>query len=585
MSRFQVFAVALTAALVTMFLPFSPIGASGSQASVTPTQQAVAWLESQQRPDGGFELAGSPGFETPDAVLAIAEQAQTSATWNAGQAVAAVRAVRRNGWSALHALDEFADSGLDAGKAAKLIVLDLVPLGLDPTRFDPDCDIGTTNLVSVLDAGLQPSGSYGTFNATLYAALAKKVVSGSVPAQTVTFIRNAQQTTAGASQGGWNFAGDPTKTDLDIDTTSVAIRSMLVAGASVADATVHAGLVFLAKNFQTNGSWQSFAADDPNSTASAVLALAAAGFDITTSTWRDTLNPAAAGSPYTSPDSWLLGHQATDGRIASPNDSFGINTFATSQTIQALLRPTLPSGTGTTVLPCGGYLLDGLGIVHPFAYNGSEIPGAIAHGPVWSWNIARGITVLATHTGGYILDGYGALHPFALGANAPPAPPTTALAYWHAWDIARDVAVLADGTGGFVLDGYGALHPFGLNGHAAPALPTSAVPDWAHWDIARGVALLPDGTGGYIVDGWGGLHPFALKNHGLPALPTPGLPYWNGWDIARKLAITPDGTGGYIVDGWGGLHPVGLNAHAAPTEANAGAPYWRGWDIARGLAL
>jgi hypothetical protein len=39
---------------------------------------------------------------------------------------------------------------------------------------------------------------------------------------------------------------------------------------------------------------------------------------------------------------WLRGQQAPDGHITSPNDSFGVNTFATSQTIQALRREWIP---------------------------------------------------------------------------------------------------------------------------------------------------------------------------------------------------------------------------------------------------
>jgi hypothetical protein len=42
--------------------------------------------------------------------------------------------------SALDALDGFASSGLSAGQAAKLIVLDAAPLGLDPGAFDPAGD-------------------------------------------------------------------------------------------------------------------------------------------------------------------------------------------------------------------------------------------------------------------------------------------------------------------------------------------------------------------------------------------------------------------------------------------------------------
>jgi hypothetical protein len=37
-----------------------------------------------------------------------------------------------------------------------------------------------------------------------------------------------------------------------------------------------------------------------------------------------------------SPYAWLAGRQLADGRIASPNDDFGINTFPTAQTVQAV---------------------------------------------------------------------------------------------------------------------------------------------------------------------------------------------------------------------------------------------------------
>ncbi len=58
---------------------------------------AVTWLKTQQRTDGSFEVADFPGFETRDAVLAIAEAAQTGSTWDAPAALKAVRAVKRRG--------------------------------------------------------------------------------------------------------------------------------------------------------------------------------------------------------------------------------------------------------------------------------------------------------------------------------------------------------------------------------------------------------------------------------------------------------------------------------------------------------
>ena len=45
------------------------------------------------------------------------------------------------------------------------------PLGLGVKTFNPQSDATQRNLISTVDAGAQPNGSYGAFNATLYAAL------------------------------------------------------------------------------------------------------------------------------------------------------------------------------------------------------------------------------------------------------------------------------------------------------------------------------------------------------------------------------------------------------------------------------
>lgn len=298
---------------------------------------ATAWLDTQQQSDGSFEVAGFPGFETPDAVLAIAENAQTTAKWNKKTALAAVEAVTKNGHSALHALDDLADSGIDAGQAAKLVVLDAKPLGLPFTHFNPDGDAGRVNLKAIITAGAKPNGSYGAFNATLYAAIALRLVNGSVPANTVAFIRAAQQ-----ANGGWNFAGDSTGTDLDIDTTSLAIEALAAAKVARNDATLRSALAFLAGQQQSNGAWRAFGSDDPNSTSVAVMAITAAGYNPVVKCWRDASDPGLSGHPYKSPIVWLRKQQAPNGHITSPNDSFGVNTFASSQTIQALRREWTP---------------------------------------------------------------------------------------------------------------------------------------------------------------------------------------------------------------------------------------------------
>jgi hypothetical protein len=311
-------------------------GFNDPQARATASA-ATTWLDGEQQPDGGFEVAGFPGFETPDAVLAIAENAQTTKKWSTSSALAAVEAVKKNGHTGLHALYDLADSGINAGQAAKLVVLDARPLGVSSTQFNPAGDAKKINLKAVIIAGAQPNGSYGTFNATLYAAVALRLLTGTVPANTVGYIRAAQQ-----ANGGWNFSGDPTGTDLDIDTTGLAIQALAAAKVALDDTTLRSGLAFLAAQHQASGAWQSFGSDDPNSTSVAVLAITASGFDPTVSCWRDVVDPPLAGSPYASPTVWLHSQQQPDGHIASPNDSSGVNTFATSQSIEALRRGWVP---------------------------------------------------------------------------------------------------------------------------------------------------------------------------------------------------------------------------------------------------
>jgi hypothetical protein len=313
---------------------YTGFGDNGAKAKA---RAGTAFITSKQLADGSFEVAGFAGFETPDAVLAIAENAQTSATWSRSEALAAVLATKRGSNSALHAIDDLADSKIDAGQAAKLVQLVARPLGLSATKFNPDQD-HAVNLEAIIDAGHKSDGSYGAFNATLFAAMAKRKLGG-VPADTLAYIRAAQE-----SGGGWNFAGDPTgvAAPADTDTTALAIEALVAAGVKRTDPDLQQGLTFLASNHQADGSWQSFGSPDPNSTSLAVVAISAAGYDPTTSCWRDSTVPASSGSPYTSPVKWLKADAASNGRFKSPNDSFGVNTFATSQAIQALRRSWLP---------------------------------------------------------------------------------------------------------------------------------------------------------------------------------------------------------------------------------------------------
>ena len=167
---------------------------------------------------------------------------------------------------------------------------------------------------------------------------AKSLFDGAVPANTLTYIRGGQQ-----ASGGWDFANDPTASDADIDTTSLVIQVLVAAKVSATDTDLVQALQYLAANQQASGAWQSFGADDPNSTATVVMAITAVGGDATSSCWRDQVSPGLSGHAYSSPLAWLRSQQAGDGHIASQNDAFPpVNTFGTTQSIQALRRGWLP---------------------------------------------------------------------------------------------------------------------------------------------------------------------------------------------------------------------------------------------------
>jgi hypothetical protein len=335
--------VAIAAGAFALVLALSGFRYTGfsDAAAKTAGAKGVAYLKTQQKADGSFEVAGFPGFETPDAVLAIAENAQTTATWNKAQAKAAVDATRKGASSVLHAVDDYVDAGINAGQAAKIVQLVARPLAVSVNKFDPDKDGHKVNLRGVIDAGLQSNGSYGAFNATLYAAIAKSTLGG-VPAKTLAYIRAAQE-----AGGGFNYAGDKTGTSAqaDIDTTGLAIEALVAAKVAPTDTDLRQALAYFARLQRPSGAFQSFGSNDPNSTSLATMAITAAGYDPYTSCWRDTAVPTLKNTPYTSPVTWLESDQLATGRFQSPNDGFGINTFPTSQSVQALRRGWMPIKT------------------------------------------------------------------------------------------------------------------------------------------------------------------------------------------------------------------------------------------------
>ena len=444
-SRRAISFVALATVLTTSLLAF---GAPTLGASPTVTS-AHTWLVAQQEADGGFEVANFPGFETSDAAFAIASAGQPGAVWDPEVALAAVSGTRFGGTGngPLEALDDLADTPITTGQAAKAIVLVTNPLGIDATSFDPRCDGGTTNLVTVLGT----PGVDGRFGFSLFAfnsivtagrAYALTAGAGDVPEATITQIRSSQK-----SDGSWSFDGDGAGTGGDIDTTVAAILALLEDDdITAADTDVAAGLDYLEAAQQPSGAWQSFGSDDANSTAVALVALGVAGRTTTL----------AAG------DAFLASQQQPDGRIASPNDGFGINTFATSQSIQGLVRIDVPRATTATPLGCTD--ADGVAdAVEWGAPNGGDgnddgTPDA-EQANVTSLPAPGGYVTIAVPTGGTLANVSTSTAPVS------PAPPTGAtfprgLVTFHVTGVTPGATVDVEVTfhGGPALTRYFKLH-------------------------------------------------------------------------------------------------------------------------------
>ena len=327
--RFVAAGVALSLAA-----PLLGLGAADAAPTTDPVvTNARTWLLTQQQDDGGFEVAASPGFETPDAVLALATSFQTGPEWDRAGALAAVAATDNGaGKDPLDYLDDLVDGEADpasnaaAARAAKLIVLVADPLGIDPADFDPSGDSdAAVDLVSRVTSHQAENGSYdlgALFNGVLYTTIALHSQGLTPPQGLVDQIVAGQR-----ADGSWDYSGTPNAEfgGNDVDTTALTLLALHAAGMTPADQPVAKAIAWLDSVQQASGAWQAFGADDPNSTSMAAMALSALGIDVTTGTWT---------SPYPA----LRAMAASDGHIASGNDTWGVNTFATSQTLQALSR-------------------------------------------------------------------------------------------------------------------------------------------------------------------------------------------------------------------------------------------------------
>jgi hypothetical protein len=335
--------------VITLCSFFLPLAAHGAVDPVV-VDDAVGYLSSQQIAGtdpalgaGAWDLSVPAAFTTFDAVLAVAEAAQSGAAWNTSEALAGVAAFFNiDGVNPLPYMDLVGLAATTPGRAGKIITLWAEPLGLDPTAFDPLGDGTPVDLVDLVGTPM-PNGAYAAdvaFTDTLFAALAVYLVGGTVSPSTLQYVRDGQ-----TAEGSWAYDHDPSNTALaDVDTTSNAIQVLLAGGVPVTDPAVRAGLAYIAEQQEADGSWSFYGSPSSETTSRALLAVAAAGYDVNSRCWRDTVLPAAVNDPFVGGDFALSSFAQSNGAIADPS-SFA-PAYSTGQALEGLLRNWLPVATG-----------------------------------------------------------------------------------------------------------------------------------------------------------------------------------------------------------------------------------------------
>lgn len=280
---------------------------AGAQTNGDPLASALAWLEKQQQPDGGFSNGFAPGSDpstTADAVIAAVSGHVAPSAWKSAgktpldELAAAVQAKSLKG----------------PGVTAK-VALAVQAAGLDPRAF------AGADLIAEVKTGFAPQTGIcggGPFDSAL-CILALTTGNEPLPANAVTALLNLR-----LADGSFSFNGDKTAGAGDSNTTAIVIRALLAAGAK---ADIQPSLSYLRSAQNADGGWtyqkpsQYGEATDANSTALAMQALLTAGEDL--QAWK---NPRQA----------LLSLQVPSGAFIFNATTSAENLLATVQAIPAL---------------------------------------------------------------------------------------------------------------------------------------------------------------------------------------------------------------------------------------------------------
>ena len=300
-------------------LAVSPSVAAANDADIS---QAVTWLKSHQQPDGGF--LGFGGKEDPGTTADVALSLAAAGIDPNTVANEATSAPSHPSMIA-YLQTQSASYGTTVGGAAKLI-LAAVASGEDPRDF------GGQNLVQVILS--HQDASSGLFDPQIYvhayAMIALSAANQAIPDAAIKALEGHQ-----AQNGGWAFDGSNDETQVDSNTTAVAVEALVASGQQTSGAVTNA-MTYLSRLRDDSGlyAYQQTPGQplvgDANSTALVIQALLASGQSLDSSAVTAALNGLQTL------------RNANSGAFIYRSDTPGDNLLATLQALPALAGKPLP---------------------------------------------------------------------------------------------------------------------------------------------------------------------------------------------------------------------------------------------------